>query len=721
MTMQHHLPYVAANSAHRVGALHTAARQRTHQIAQPRCSVIVCTYNRCNLVLSTLASLRRQTLPYRQFEVIVVDNGSRDGTTEAVYRYVHAGIQQRAQHEHWRVRCLTEPQNGLAYARNRGLQAATGEIVVFLDDDSLADPHMLERLLAAYAETDADAIAAHVSLRWEAPRPHWLTDDLLDLLGFFAPAQTRMPLADTQLMSSCCFSIRRTVLQAVGGFTPLLSKRLYMPITGEMNDLCQRLRQGGYSIWHDARAHVSHRVVAARLQRAYFVGRAYWQGRSEVILHHIACRSQTEMPSHVIASLRSTLFPLLYELIYIACLLRPLLFCAGKSTNERLLAAMAQARCWGQIRQHVQFFNHSPLDGPQPTILLVQSEANDVAATLLAGALRQQAIACQSSGMDISFSWLWRHRAYEQQSIGILHFYRPGAAQLTYWQRQRMRIQLWLAHRWGVRVVSSDIGGWWQNVRTLRFRHQRSFERMIFAHSDLILSTTRQPAQLYPEPLRPQVRSLPQPGFRGYIPPPVKREQAYQQLGLPSHLPCVFLCFASQHTERELLTLLDAFQEVSKRSATRLILVGRPRDAPQATQMLKRVALNSAVHLFLRDPEAGDIALYMGAAHAVVLPYGALQQAGSLELATLALSYERVVVVPRLPRLHGMLPAQASIYFEAGSRASLTQALLKAHTTSYQPGIQDALLLDAQEGWKRQAQRLKDFYQQLINTLEQEP
>src|SRR6266702_1456295 len=207
----------------------------------PRFSVILCTYNRRNLVLSLLASLRRQTLAYDQFEVIVVDNDSNDGTLAAVRTYVSAGsdIQDsECPGGGWQVQCLSEPQNGLAYARNAGLQAASGEIVVFLDDDTLADPHFLERLLTAYEETGADAIGGRVELQWGTARPHWLTDELLGLLGYFAPSPVRVQLKAPDSFSNSNFSVKIEALRGIDHFSPLLSNRLDMPVHMESYELC---------------------------------------------------------------------------------------------------------------------------------------------------------------------------------------------------------------------------------------------------------------------------------------------------------------------------------------------------------------------------------------------------------------------------------------------------------------------------------------------------
>lgn len=719
---------------------HTTTKQTSAKRTALRFSVIVCTYNRRTMVLSTLASLRRQTLPYEQFEVIVVDNGSSDGTLKAVQLYVNAGKEQRSERESWRVHCLSELRNGLAHARNTGIQAAQGEFAVFLDDDSITDPHLLERLLEAYTSTHADAIAVHVRLQWEANRPHWLTDDLLDLLGYFAPAQTRTRLLAPNALSSCCFSARFAVIRAVGGFSPLLSKQPNQPTTLATDDFCRRLHDAGYTLWYEPQAFVSHRVPVARLQRAFFVGRAYWQGRSEVIIQHSTKDNFAKI------SLLSNFLHDVRDFVHSTCIQRPLLLMARASTNEQLVAAMEQARQLGRVQQQLMYLQHPLSKQSQPSVLLIYAGKTDVAAQLLTQALQEQGVECTimvgtdvsrpfiatdsvgysgtngrdtsvPTGTDHALSWLWQHRAYRGHKTGILHIHQPGAFQLARHQHQRLCFLLWLARRLGIVIVSSDTGGWWQNVRHTRFRHRRAFERKILGLSHTIISSTCQPAQLYAnQSLRQRVRSLSYPGFRGYAPPLLARKEAYRLLGLPAHLPYVYLCLASQHTERELLQLIDAFIEMNHSHmapSAGLLIAGVPRDRPQSTRILQRAALHSSIHCFLTSAQ-GELSLYFSAADALVLPYAPLPNAGVLELAMLALSYERVVIAPDLPRFHGMLPPHGSILYPTHDRSALMHALRTAPFHHYQHTEQEKLLFDAEHSWAVYARHLIELYQQLM-------
>src|SRR5258708_7351684 len=113
--------------------------------------------------------------------------------------------------------------------------------------------------------------------------PYELCEPMLDLLGYFAPAPTRVALPEGTYFSSSSFSVKIEALRRIGYFSPFLSKRLHIPACMEVHDMCDRLHKAGYTLWYEPDALVSHRAPAARLRKAYFVGRAYCHGRSEML------------------------------------------------------------------------------------------------------------------------------------------------------------------------------------------------------------------------------------------------------------------------------------------------------------------------------------------------------------------------------------------------------------------------------------------------------
>ncbi|MBG9795971.1 hypothetical protein ABD76_27460 [Paenibacillus dendritiformis] len=112
----------------------------------PSISVILLTYNREQYLPVMLDSLRNQT--FDDYELILVNNGSTDGTAELCAAYAEADA---------RVQLVTIPQNiGASFGRNSGLAAATGEYVLFVDDDDRCEPTMLSFLPDLAREENAD-------------------------------------------------------------------------------------------------------------------------------------------------------------------------------------------------------------------------------------------------------------------------------------------------------------------------------------------------------------------------------------------------------------------------------------------------------------------------------------------------------------------------------------------------------------------------------------
>jgi glycosyltransferase involved in cell wall biosynthesis len=110
-------------------------------------SIIIPTYNRSAMLLRTLESVKRQG--HREWEVIVIDDGSTDGTS----RLFAPGVQDR------RIQYLRQENAGVSAARNTGLRAAQGDFIAFLDSDDLWRPWKLEvQVTALQANPDVGMV-----------------------------------------------------------------------------------------------------------------------------------------------------------------------------------------------------------------------------------------------------------------------------------------------------------------------------------------------------------------------------------------------------------------------------------------------------------------------------------------------------------------------------------------------------------------------------------
>ncbi len=184
---------------------------------RPRVTVVIPTWNRSAIVVEAIGSVLRQT--FREFEIVVCDDGSTDDTAARVAAWGSP------------VRYLRHPHTGHPGApRNRGIEAARGELIAFLDDDDLWEPDKLarqvetidrERLDVVYTDRRfefGDGVPSRLAATPAPPSPDRLLDVVLD--GQF-------PTLDTVL-------VRRTPLRQVGGFDETL-------VTGEDLDLWLRL------------------------------------------------------------------------------------------------------------------------------------------------------------------------------------------------------------------------------------------------------------------------------------------------------------------------------------------------------------------------------------------------------------------------------------------------------------------------------------------------
>lgn len=261
------------------------------QAAKPVISAIICTHNRDRYLGAAIDSLLGQDLAAQglgEFEVIVIDNASSDGTRALVEaKLVDPQGQPRLKYIH-------ESTLGLSHARNRGVIESQGEIIAYLDDDAVAEPHWLSTLVAAYGADERLAIAGgRVTLLWpEATEPpQWLSEAMLSCLGHYDLGQAELTIENPSLTPrGLNYSLRRSFLDQVGGFDLQLGRVGKKLLSNEELFMTEAALSQGWRVAYLPQALVAHNVAPERLARQWFLRRSWWQGVSECYRDQLAGR-----------------------------------------------------------------------------------------------------------------------------------------------------------------------------------------------------------------------------------------------------------------------------------------------------------------------------------------------------------------------------------------------------------------------------------------------
>src|SRR5215208_2722718 len=223
-------------------------------LAWPRISVVVCSHNGERTIRDCLEGLLR--LHYPNFEVIVVDDGSTDSTADIVQEYD--------------FRLITTENLGLSNARNIGMQAASGDIIAYLDDDARPDPDWLTYLAATFLSTDHAGVGGpNLTPSGDGP----IANCVAEAPG--NPVHVLLSDLEAEHIPGCNMAFRKACLEAIGGFDPQFR------VAGDDVDVCWRLQQRGWTLGFSPAAVVWHHRRSSIL--------AYWKqqrgyGRAEALL-----------------------------------------------------------------------------------------------------------------------------------------------------------------------------------------------------------------------------------------------------------------------------------------------------------------------------------------------------------------------------------------------------------------------------------------------------
>ena len=247
-------------------------------MSTPVISAVICTHNRAEYLKKALDSLRTQSLPRNRYEIIVVDNCSTDTTKDVVQAFEDITP----------IVYLHEARIGLSYARNAGWRVAKGDYVAYLDDDAIASHEWLEKIVATFnvVEPTPGCVGGKTEPVWEAPRPTWLSDQLV--VGLSVVDWTSSPrfLKDltTEWLVGANIAFPIDVLESTGGFPVEIGRIGRGMLSGEEIFLMKQIMKTGRGCFYNAEIHAFHHIHKSRLAKSWFRRRYYWQGVSDAVM-----------------------------------------------------------------------------------------------------------------------------------------------------------------------------------------------------------------------------------------------------------------------------------------------------------------------------------------------------------------------------------------------------------------------------------------------------
>lgn len=258
-----------------------------------RATVAICTWNRSSSLRRTLEGMCKLTIPGNvEWEILVVNNRSTD-ETDAVIASFNGRLP---------IQRLWEGRPGTSYARNRALQAATGDYILWADDDILVGEEWLSAYLNAFARwPKAGLFGGPITPVFEGEPPHWLTD-VMYLIG---PVYGQQDLGSEPVRLTPeilplgpyggNMAMKRDVLLRFP-FDVSVGPRHASYATGEESEVMMRMLHEGVEGWWTPDPRVGHwipkRSQTPRYVRRWFVG----CGKGEVRLQNQTAMNLAERP-----------------------------------------------------------------------------------------------------------------------------------------------------------------------------------------------------------------------------------------------------------------------------------------------------------------------------------------------------------------------------------------------------------------------------------------
>lgn len=248
-----------------------------NKLSPPIISVIVCTYNRVSLLDGALESVCAQTINSALFEIIVVDNKSTDSTKSLVEHYCA---------NHQNIRYVLEENQGLSYARNRGLLESRGQYVAYIDDDCKVPSKWLSIANAIIENVTPTVFGGPFFAFYNTPKPIWFRDAYGSHNPF--PEAKKLIGNECEKIFGGNMFFQRSLLLKVGGFDTDLGMTGKKIAYGEETALIIKIAEEvpGQIFYFDPALYVYHLVRPEKMKMVRIMRECFALGRYAFRLTH---------------------------------------------------------------------------------------------------------------------------------------------------------------------------------------------------------------------------------------------------------------------------------------------------------------------------------------------------------------------------------------------------------------------------------------------------
>lgn len=228
-------------------------------------TVIICTYNRAKYIGPLLESVAKNDLAKSEYEIVLVDNNCTDNTREICEAFAKA-------HKDVNFRYVTEPEQGLSAARNKGIKEAKGEVIVYIDDDALVDTWYLRTYAEWFAmHPETMACGGPIEPLYETEEPSWMTPYTKALLTAWMNYGDKVrEYPKGRYPGGGNAAYRKEVFDKVGLFNTALGRKGGNLMGSEEKDIFDKMQALGMQVLYLPTPVLHHIIPQTKLEPDYF-------------------------------------------------------------------------------------------------------------------------------------------------------------------------------------------------------------------------------------------------------------------------------------------------------------------------------------------------------------------------------------------------------------------------------------------------------------------